>query len=136
MMTMGLDVGLAPLVGSKFNESKSVLKWEEYAALGVPCIASNVPPYSDTLKSGVDGILVDDDGWYEALCRMYEHREESKAIGSVARRRIESEFSHKHVANQWLDTLLRLNERRESTLVLTGTEATLPHLGGMSRMET
>ncbi len=40
-----LDVGIAPLADTKFNRAKSWLKPLEYAALGVPFVASPTPEY-------------------------------------------------------------------------------------------
>lgn len=41
------DIALAPLVDDYFNAAKSDLKLLEYAALGLPSVASNVGPYKD-----------------------------------------------------------------------------------------
>lgn len=52
------DIGLAPLTESTFNRSKSPIKALEYAALGIPVIASDVGPYRDFVVDGVTGFLV------------------------------------------------------------------------------
>lgn len=52
------DIGLAPLAHHVFNRSKSHIKALEYAALGIPCIASDVGPYSDFVRHGETGFLV------------------------------------------------------------------------------
>ena len=39
-------LGVAPLIGSRFNAAKSVLKYLDYAALGLPSILSDVEAYS------------------------------------------------------------------------------------------
>jgi glycosyltransferase involved in cell wall biosynthesis len=41
------DIGLAPILDTRFNRAKSDLKPLEYAAVGVPCIASKVGPYRE-----------------------------------------------------------------------------------------
>jgi glycosyltransferase involved in cell wall biosynthesis len=41
------DVGLAPLLDTPFNRAKSNIKQLEYSALGLPTIASDLPPYRD-----------------------------------------------------------------------------------------
>lgn len=51
------DIGLAPLTDSTFNRSKSPIKALEYAALGIPVIASAVGPYSEFVVDGVTGFL-------------------------------------------------------------------------------
>jgi glycosyltransferase involved in cell wall biosynthesis len=52
------QIGLAPLRPHVFNQTKSYIKTLEYAALGIPSIASDVGPYSDFVEHKVTGFLV------------------------------------------------------------------------------
>jgi len=52
------DIGIAPLVPTRFAETKSHIKALEYAALGIPVIASDVDAYRDFVIDGVTGFLV------------------------------------------------------------------------------
>jgi len=52
------DVGLAPLQPCQFNAAKSNLKGIEYAAVGVPFVASPTPEYRSLALQGV-GLLAD-----------------------------------------------------------------------------
>jgi GT2 family glycosyltransferase len=63
------DIGLAPLLLNQLNINKSNLKYLDYTALGIPGIYSNIKPYSDSIKSLENGILVDDnnEAWLHAL---------------------------------------------------------------------
>jgi glycosyltransferase involved in cell wall biosynthesis len=56
----GLDftVGIAPLLYHAFNKARSDIKALEYAALGIPIIASNFGPYPHTVVHGETGFLV------------------------------------------------------------------------------
>lgn len=54
-----LDIGLAPLRPSIFNNSKSEIKFLEYAAAGALCVASNTGPYARVIEQCVTGVLVD-----------------------------------------------------------------------------
>jgi glycosyltransferase involved in cell wall biosynthesis len=63
------DVGLAPIADSAFNRSRSNVKLKEYAALGVPWLASPTGPYAG-LGADEGGRLVPDDRWYEELERL------------------------------------------------------------------
>jgi glycosyltransferase involved in cell wall biosynthesis len=56
--SIDFDIGLAPLTHHVFNRSKSHIKALEYAALGIPVIASDVGPYSDFVRHGETGFLV------------------------------------------------------------------------------
>jgi len=51
------DIGLAPLTGTKFDQSKSAIKAIEYNALGIPVIASDCEPYREFVVDGVNGYL-------------------------------------------------------------------------------
>lgn len=53
------DIGIAPLADTPFNQSKSPIKALEYAALGIPVVASNVGPYAEFVQHGVTGFLAD-----------------------------------------------------------------------------
>ena len=55
--TIDFDIGLAPLLPSLFAQCKSHIKALEYAALGIPCIASDVEPYHDFIIPNVTGYL-------------------------------------------------------------------------------
>ena len=66
--SIDFDIGLAPLAPIRFNKSKSHIKALEYAALGIPTIASDEPPYRDFVVDGVTGFLVRrDHEWWERL---------------------------------------------------------------------
>jgi glycosyltransferase involved in cell wall biosynthesis len=67
------DLGLAPLVDNDFNRSKSGIKFLEYQALGIPVVASNLPPYSDVILDNADGLLVDNNtkAWVDGILHFY-----------------------------------------------------------------
>src|SRR4030042_1690065 len=50
MTECDFDIGLAPLEDNDFTRGKSCIKFYEYAAVGTPCLTSDVEPY----KSEVD----------------------------------------------------------------------------------
>ena len=47
------DIGMAPLLDSRFNRAKSDLKPLEYAGVGVPFVASRVGPYRTLTRGGL-----------------------------------------------------------------------------------
>jgi glycosyltransferase involved in cell wall biosynthesis len=63
------DVGIAPIADTAFNRSRSSIKVKEYAAMGVPWLASPIGPYA-TLGKAQGGRLVADDRWYEEIERL------------------------------------------------------------------
>ena len=88
------DVAVAPLVDSDFNRGKSNLKFLEYAAAGLPVVASDVGPYAATIRSEQDGLLVanDTDAWFEAIVRLLDDAPLRLALAARARARVEQEF--------------------------------------------
>lgn len=57
-MYHSIDVALAPLEATRYNECKSELKIVEAGHFGIPVIASDVYPYNRVIEHGVDGFLV------------------------------------------------------------------------------
>lgn len=53
------DLGFCAIRDTTFNRMKSSVKYYELAALGVCTIARNIPPYSDDIVHGENGILYD-----------------------------------------------------------------------------
>lgn len=56
--TLDFDIGVAPLAYHRFNKSKSDIKVLEYAALGIPVVASDFGPYAESVVHGETGFLV------------------------------------------------------------------------------
>jgi len=80
------DIGLAPLVPTIFNRSKSHIKALEYAALGIPVIASDVGPYRDFVIDGVTGFLVRrDHEWEQRLRELTQDHAMREEMGLKAR---------------------------------------------------
>lgn len=55
----GFDLGVAPLMSSPFNDCKSSIKVLDYAAVGLPAIASDMPAYADFLRDGFNCVLAE-----------------------------------------------------------------------------
>lgn len=67
--SIDFDIGVAPLAPIEFNRSKSHIKALEYAALGIPVVASDREPYRDFVIDGVTGFLVRRDHEWELRLR-------------------------------------------------------------------
>lgn len=80
------DIGVAPLRPHVFNRSKSAIKFLEYAALGIPTVASDVGPYSDHIEHGKTGFLVKrDHEWSKYLRDLVNDEAMREEIGQNAR---------------------------------------------------
>jgi glycosyltransferase involved in cell wall biosynthesis len=78
------DIGIAPLVDTTFNRARSNVKLKEYAAAGVPWLASPVGSYAP-LGEAQGGLLVADDGWFEALDALVRNPAERERLAANAR---------------------------------------------------
>jgi GT2 family glycosyltransferase/glycosyltransferase involved in cell wall biosynthesis len=69
---MHWDIGIAPLADTRFNRCKSAIKALDYAAIGLPVLASDRDAYRGTLADGPGGWLLPDDAgaWFVALARL------------------------------------------------------------------
>lgn len=80
------DIGIAPLAPIPFNDSKSNLKALEYAALGIPTIAADLPPYQGFVVDGVTGFLVrTEDEWRARLRDLINDGAMREEMGKKAR---------------------------------------------------
>ena len=63
------DVGLAPLLPTELNQSKSHIKWLEYSVMGLATVASDIAEYRNSIVERHTGLLADSHprGFYEAL---------------------------------------------------------------------
>jgi glycosyltransferase involved in cell wall biosynthesis len=78
------DIGLAPISNTTFNASRSNIKVKEYAASGVPWLASSRGSYAH-LGERQGGRLVDDDGWYEAIAALVRQPQIRAVLGRTGR---------------------------------------------------
>jgi glycosyltransferase involved in cell wall biosynthesis len=83
------DIGLAPLVDSTFNRSKSAIKAMEYAALGIPVIASDREPYRPFVLDGVTGFLVRrEHEWAKRLRELVNDADMREEMGRKAKEHV------------------------------------------------
>lgn len=82
------DVGIAPLdPGNAFNRCKSHLKALEYAAMGIPVVASDAEPYRGFVEHGVSGFLVrHDHEWGRYLRDLVNDQAMREEMGAAGRR--------------------------------------------------
>jgi hypothetical protein len=78
------DIGIVPLADIPFNQGRSNVKAREYAAAGVPWLASPVGSYRH-LGDEEGGQLVEDDEWFDALDQLIRARRERSKRGKRAK---------------------------------------------------
>lgn len=82
-----LDIGIVPLGDTPFNRAKSYLKGLEYAARGVPFVASDLPEYARLAAQGVGLLATSRKEWRHHLDDLMrdeslhiEHAERGRAV--------------------------------------------------------
>ena len=88
-----LDINLAPIEESLFNNAKSENKWTEAALVKVPTIASNVGAFK-IINNKVDGILVknSEKDWFASLEELINNKELRDEIGNNAYNRAVKDY--------------------------------------------
>ncbi len=81
----GLDINLAPIEKTIFNEAKSENKWTEAALCKVVTIASDFGAFKEVIEDGKTGVLCKNEkDWYEGLKILIEHPERRRIIAENA----------------------------------------------------
>lgn len=80
-----IDINLAPLEDSVFNEAKSENKWTEAALVKIPTIASDVGAFKSEINNNVTGILCKNGkDWEQKLSQLIEDKDFRVMIGEAA----------------------------------------------------
>jgi glycosyltransferase involved in cell wall biosynthesis len=80
------DIGVIPVWDNAFGRSKSHIKALEYAALGIPVIASDLEPYREFVLDGVTGFLVrHEHQWGRRLYELANDAAMREEMGAKAR---------------------------------------------------
>lgn len=101
------DILLAPLDDSRFSASKCPNKFLEIAAVEAAGIYSRLPPYTQFVRDGETGLLVDNDeaSWREALERLYRDPALRRRLGEQARREADERYSSRTLLPDFLGVL-------------------------------
>ncbi|MEM4235182.1 MAG: glycosyltransferase [Candidatus Methanomethylicaceae archaeon] len=98
-------IGIAPLEANNFNMSKSPIKFLEYSCMGVAGIYSNIPPYTEHISSGRDGLIASNtDEWIDALITLIQNDQLRRQIVMSAQSKLQ-EFLLSKAAPRWLSKL-------------------------------
>ena len=80
-----VDINIAPLEATIFNEAKSENKWVEAALVNVPTVASRVGAMRKMIQNDETGILCSTNAeWYEALDKLISNAAERKRLAENA----------------------------------------------------
>lgn len=110
--SMNFDIAVAPLWDSEFNRAKSNLRWLEYSMLGVPCVASPVEPYKNSIEEGKDGLFAaTTDEWVDKISQLCDNASLRKRIGTEAKKKVLRDYNSESVARKYADLLKYLHDK-------------------------
>ena len=94
------DIGLVPLNDIPFNEAKSNIKGLEYAAAGIPFVASPLPEYRVLHEDGV-GLLADTPAdWAHQVGMLLDYKTR-KRTAAISHRIVSEKWSIEQRAHDW-----------------------------------
>jgi glycosyltransferase involved in cell wall biosynthesis len=107
------DIGISPLASHEFNRCKSNVKWLEYAASEIPCVATPMDPYN-MCKNGEDIIFAESrEDWTNRLIELVDNFDYRRRIGLSARVRAGREFDNKIVSEEWMKVFNRVLGKKD-----------------------
>ena len=88
-----MDIGLMPLQDSKWEKGKCAYKLIQYAACGIPGVASDVGMNREVAVPGETGILASaDEEWIQAIKTLKSNTELRHQMGRNARKKVEERY--------------------------------------------
>ena len=82
----------------------------EAAAVGKPCVASDIPPDRETIQNGNTGLLVKSGGpkkLNELILYLVRNEDRKKHFGTAAKQFVEKKFNHSHLVHLLEELYLR-----------------------------
>ncbi len=95
LRSMDMDIGLIPIVGHKFDESKSIIKYLEYTATGTAVIASDREPYKCVEKRTDNKYRK----WYNAIEELIKDKKLREDLVARAKKDLFPKYNIKSMAD-------------------------------------
>jgi len=106
-MLQKIDIGIVPLNDLPFNHAKSYLKGLEYAAAGIPFVASDLPEYRLLAENGVGRIATTAEEWIKHLDELQEYKprfEEAQNNYGI----VKDKYSMTSMSSKWLSVFYEI----------------------------
>jgi O-antigen biosynthesis protein len=102
-----LDINLAPLEFSIFNDAKSNIKFIEASVFGVASVCTPAAEFRSIIQHGHNGMLANhQEEWQTALCTLIDNPQLRQRMGELARQTVLKRYSPEIVAHQQIQPLL------------------------------
>jgi glycosyltransferase involved in cell wall biosynthesis len=109
-----IDIGIVPLEDSTFNRSKSWLKGLEFAALGIPSVASPLPEYRSLAAHGVVELASSPGDWRKKLGDLLRNGKRRTSQSQRIREIVHNNFTYESTAQGWYDAYSTAIENRKA----------------------
>ncbi len=100
LASLNLDIAVAPLAMTPFNQAKSNLRLLEYGMLGLPVICTDIDPYRNSPACRVANVVQE---WIDALRARIHDADAREAEGRAMRQWVHHNFILENHINQWVD---------------------------------
>jgi glycosyltransferase involved in cell wall biosynthesis len=104
---LNMDIGLVPLNDVPFNHAKSYIKGLEYAAAGVPFVASSAPEYQFLADAGIGRVANNEEEWKYHLTELL-NPQMRKDEAMINYELVRDMFSMKVRGADWSSTMERI----------------------------
>jgi len=112
MASQGIDIGMAPVLINRFNMAKSNLRFLEYSALKIPCVATDICTYNNDIKNGVNGFVAKTaEDWINNLSVLIENKTLRADIGEKAFKYVYKNYNLDDVAVQYIRAFKKYEQR-------------------------
>lgn len=98
-LLLPIDIGIIPLNNVPFNHAKSFIKGLEYAAAGVPFVASPMPEYELLASHGIGRIAHSNSEWKDHLTELLNYKLRRDEM--IVNRELLVDFSTEARASEW-----------------------------------
>jgi glycosyltransferase involved in cell wall biosynthesis len=111
-----LDIGIVPLADNKFSQAKSYLKGIQYAAAGIPFVASPTQPYTELNELGLGYLAGDKSKIWKRVLREFMMKDDFRQeVGAEYRDIVREKFTYETNAYRWISAWEQaIENRRES----------------------
>ena len=101
------DIGIIPLAATPFNESKSYLKFLEYAALNMTIVVSEGKTYSPVARHRENSLVVpaSTEAWIQALSELIENPEKRQLYAIAANLNLRNQHTLENASRTILNTM-------------------------------
>ncbi len=99
---LNLDLAIAPLAATPFNEAKSNLRLLEYGVLGIPVVCTDITPYRDAPVKRVENTPR---AWIEAIRERINDLDATVKEGAALKHWVTSNYMLEDHLDEWIKAL-------------------------------